>query len=224
MDGILTLESRTIQYWRVRLSNTERLVLGLGDSLTAGAGLSSQSDTVTARLADLVAATWVVRARAGLTARGVAALLDREVVVRDLAAADVVVVSVGVNDLLRLRTLRRWRRDLDELLARVVETTPGRVVLLGMPPVGSFPRLPRPLAVVLGRLAARMDRVGIDVAAHRGALHVPLPAGLVDRREAFGDDGFHPSALAHDHLARLVAATLERPPGGRTRGDADAVR
>ena len=53
----------------------ERLVVGLGDSVTAGDGLRGPDETVTARLAERLDASWVVRARSGLTSRGIARLL-----------------------------------------------------------------------------------------------------------------------------------------------------
>lgn len=223
MPPILTLESSTIQYWRVELSK-ESLVVGLGDSVTAGDGLRGLDESVTARVAERLSAAWVVRARSGLTSRGIADLLDRAVAADDVAAADVVVVSVGVNDLLRLRSLRTWRRNLGRLLARVTGLTRGTVVLLGMPPVHVFPRLPRPVAVVLGARARRMDRVGVDVARAYGVLRIPLPADLLEHEAAFAADGFHPSALAHDQLAGLVVAAVERRTDRRTAGEADAVR
>ena len=186
----------------------ERLVVGLGDSVTAGDGLRGPDETVTARLAERLDASWVVRARSGLTSRGIARLLERQVAADDVVAADVVVVSVGVNDLLRLKPLVLWRRDLSVLLNRVTSLTSGRVVLLGMPPVRAFPRLPRAVAVPLGARAARMDRVGVDVARRYGVLHLPLPATLLEPAGAFADDGFHPSAQSHDVLARLIAELL----------------
>lgn len=186
----------------------ERLVVGLGDSVTAGDGLRGPDETVTARLAERLDASWVVRARSGLTSRGIARLLERQVAAGDVAAADVVVVSVGVNDLLRLKPLVLWRRDLSVLLNRVTSLTSGRVVLLGMPPVRAFPRLPRAVAVPLGARAARMDRVGVDVARRYGVLHLPLPSTLLEPAGAFADDGFHPSAQSHDVLARLIAELL----------------
>ena len=186
----------------------ERLVVGLGDSVTAGDGLRGPDETVTARLAERLDASWDVRARSGRTSRGIARLLERQVAAGDVAAADVVVVSVGVNDLLRLKPLVLWRRDLSVLLNRVTSLTSGRVVLLGMPPVRAFPRLPRAVAVPLGARAARMDRVGVDVARRYGVLHLPLPATLLEPAGAFADDGFHPSAQSHDVLARLIAELL----------------
>lgn len=222
MPPILTLESPTIQYWRVELSK-QCLVVGLGDSVTAGDGLRGLDESVTARLAERLAAAWVVRARSGLTSRGIADLLDHAVAADDVSAADVVLVSVGVNDLLRLKPLWLWRRDLAALLARATRLTSGRVVLLGMPPVRAFPRIPRPAAVALGLHADRMDRVGVAVARRHGVRHLALPARLLEVQGAFADDGFHPSAQSHDLLAQLVADLLGRDDR-RTTGEADAVR
>ena len=193
----------------------ERLVVGLGDSVMAGDGLRGPEQTVTARLAERLDASWVVRARSGLTSRGITRLLDRRVAADDVADADVVVVSVGVNDLLRCKPLRWWRRDLGALLRRVMALTSGQVVLLGMPPVRAFPALSRPLAVTLGARAVSMDRVGVDVARRYGVLHLSLPARLLEPAGAFADDGFHPSAGSHDVLAQLVADLLAAPTDPR---------
>jgi lysophospholipase L1-like esterase len=145
--------------------------------------------------------------------------MARRAVRDDLAAADVVVLSVGVNDLLRLRPVPLWRRDLGALLAELTRVTQGEVVLLGMPPMGAFPSLPRPVRVVLGRRAARMDRAGVAVADKYGVHHLPLPVELLVAGGAFADDGFHPSARSHDQLAGMVVAVVRR-----TRESADAVR
>ena len=199
--------------------------MALGDSVAAGVGVGRGQDTVAGRLAARLAAdggstSWAIHARVGLTAGGVADILDRLPVVDDLREADVVVMSVGVNDLLRLRPLAVWRHDLDALLVRLTDLTQGSVVLVGMPPVGAFPALPRPVREALGFRAARIDRVGRDVAGRLGVRHVELAAHLLEEEGAFAEDGFHPSAQSHDRLAVLVAKALDRP----TRGEGRAVR
>lgn len=136
----------------------------------------------------------------------------------DLARADVVVVSVGVNDLIAGHGPQRWRGDLGRLLSRVRAAAPeARVVLLGMPPLGAFPSLPRPLRSVLAHRAAVMDGVGAAVASASGVLHLPLPPAEGDGM--FAADGFHPSAAAH----ALVAAAVVDLLGLDVRGEADAV-
>ena len=182
-------------------------------------------DTVAGRLAARLAADgqptgWSIHARGGLTARGVTATLARPELADDVRRADVVVVSVGVNDLLRLWRMPVWRRDLEVLLTRLRSLSRGSIVLIGMPPVDAFPALPGPARKPLGYLAARMDRAGRDVACRFGVRHVELGAELLDGEGAFAADGFHPSAKSHDRLAELVVAALDLP----SRGDDRATR
>ena len=200
-----------------------RHVVVIGDSVAAGVGVAHGEDTVAGCLARALAApaaTWAIHARGGLDARGVRALLVNPGVRDDLTTADVVVLSVGVNDLKAAHVLGRWRTDLDELLGGLVRTAPRAVVvLLGMPPVGTVPALPRPLRELLGARAGRMDEVGIDVARRYGVLHLPLRADLLETADAFAADGFHPSARAHARLAELVVELLDE----HAEGGADAV-
>lgn len=200
-----------------------RHVVVIGDSVAAGVGVARGEDTVAGCLARALAApaaTWAIHARGGLDARGVRGLLDGPGVLEDLTAADVVVLSVGVNDLKAGHGLGRWRTELDGLLGEVARAAPGAVVvLLGMPPVGLFPALPRGLHGPLGARAVQMDEVGMEVARRYDVLHLPLGADLLDVADAFAADGFHPSARAHDRLAELVVELLD----GHSEGDADAV-
>lgn len=200
-----------------------RHVVVIGDSVAAGVGVAHGEDTVAGCLARALAApaaTWAIHARGGLDARGVRGLLDGPGVMDDLAAADVVVLSVGVNDLKAAHGLGRWRTDLDELLGSLVWAAPGAVVvLLGMPPVATFPALPRRLRGLLGARAAHMDEVGIDIARRYGVRHLPLGADLLETADAFAADGFHPSARAHSRLAELVVELLDE----HAKGEADAV-
>jgi lysophospholipase L1-like esterase len=201
-----------------------RHVVVIGDSVAAGVGVAHGEDTVAGCLARALAdpaATWAIHARGGLDARGVQGLLGGPAVRDDLADADAVVVSVGVNDLKAAHGLGRWRTDLDELLGTLVRSAPSAVVvLLGMPPVGIFPVLPRRLRGLLGARAGRMDAVGIEVARRHGVRHLPLGADLLEVADAFAADGLHPSAHAHARLAELVVELLDE----NAEGDADAVR
>ena len=63
---------------------------------------------------------------------------------RGQTAQDLVVVALGVNDTLRLRSRRHWReritRVLDVLQPQLAPA--GQVLLAGVPDLGAFPALP----------------------------------------------------------------------------------
>src|SRR4029079_7731717 len=67
-----------------------------------------------------------------------------------LVDADLVFVSIGVNDLKNLHSATRFRRELHTLLDAILAAAPqAQVCLLGIPPLDHFPAFPRPLADAL---------------------------------------------------------------------------
>ena len=191
-------------------------VVVLGDSVAAGVGVGDHSEAMAGRLAQRLHASsdrpvaWEVVARSGADATEAAAMVER---VRSLGAAEVVVISVGVNDVKNLRSDQTYRDGLRALLEGVVTRAPAaRVFVLGMPPVERFPALPQPLAHLLGARARRLDRIGSAVAAEFATVaRVEFTAEALHAVQApFADDGFHPGPEVHDRLAAEIAARLAR--------------
>lgn len=200
-------------------------LVGIGDSVIAGVGAATTDRAVVARTAAELArrldcrvdwrALGIVGAGAGQVHRDLVPAVTR----RD---TDLWLVSVGVNDVTSLKSARRWRTELEALLAALRSHSPGSVVvLLGVPPMGTFPLLPRPLRGLLGLRAANLDRIGKAVAESRGVIHRPYARTLLPGQ--FSGDGYHPSPAGHqavaDDVARRAAPELgERvrphPPGG----------
>lgn len=95
-------------------------VLVVGESTAAGVGVATQADGLGRALAAELAAAmdqavaWRVVARTGTTARRA---LERLVPQLGKDRYDLIVVALGVNDVLRLRSRRAWQRDLVALLA-----------------------------------------------------------------------------------------------------------
>nr|WP_277607949.1 SGNH/GDSL hydrolase family protein [Streptomyces boncukensis] len=182
-------------------------LLVVGDSMAAGVGVPHHSAGLAGRLADRWAAetgrsvSWQVVARGGATAESTA----RKLAKGPVASPDLVIVVVGINDLLRYRGLRNWRRDLEVLIATVRDRlgTAPPLVFCGLPPVGRFPALPQPLRAALGLRAQRMDRALRACAAANGAFCVPLPADAMadEPRVFFAADRFHPSARGYAEIA-----------------------
>ena len=184
----------------------------LGESTAAGVGVDDQREGLARQLATELArrrdrpVAWTVCARTGATAGYTA----RELIPAAPAGQDLAVVVLGVNDTLRFRSRRAWRVRVASVLdALELHLAPGgRIVLAGVPDLGSFPALPQPLRAVLGWHARALDRQLRRLAAQRlGVLHVPgeplVGEGL------FAADAFHPSAHTYArwaaHLADAIA-------------------
>jgi lysophospholipase L1-like esterase len=121
-------------------------------------------------------------------------------------ASDIALVVLGVNDTLRLTSPSAWRRTVGAIVAelRAVQGADGLVLLAGVPDLGAFTGLPRPLRTVLGEQSRELDRELVDLAGGAGVRHVPTPA--LDGLEApFASDDFHPSAAAYRVWAGRLA-------------------
>ncbi|HSV40909.1 MAG TPA: SGNH/GDSL hydrolase family protein [Nocardioidaceae bacterium] len=185
----------------------------IGDSVAAAVGLDDHGTSVAGRLSELLSRTRPVRMRV-LAVSGFNAVEATDHVAGQLGDADVVIVSIGVNDTKDLHSRRRWRGDLTRLLESVTSQAPdARVVLIGIPPMEVFPALPVPLGLALGLRSRQMDFIGRQVADRfPGVRRLELPRGgfeVVD--DPFARDGFHPSASSHAVFAARIHALLEEP-------------
>jgi lysophospholipase L1-like esterase len=186
-------------------------VVALGDSVTAGYAVAHHRTSVAGQLAALLAerhdatVAWEVHAVSGYTAGEALALVTPEA----LADADLVFVSVGVNDLKNLHGAARFRRELGALLDAVLAAAPrARVCWLGIPPLEHFPAFPTPLADVLGWRGRAFDAIGAEsVAARERAYRIQSDGPLSEAM--FGPDGFHPSEALHAAFAEAALAGYE---------------
>ncbi len=190
-------------------------LLILGDSSAAGVGATRQatalSGQLTQRLQDRWQLTWQLEARTGATTASTLAHLST----LDAAPFDVAVVALGVNDVTRLVSPRRWI-TLQNDLHRILRTKFGvqRIVRSGLPPMGHFPLLPQPLRTILGRDAKRLDTsLAAICATDFGLTHLPLD--LPFAAEYVAEDGFHPSEKAYDHWAEMLDTALAAFHGAR---------
>ena len=184
-----------------------RLVV-LGDSAGAGVGVASQEQALAGRIvADLRArfrVEWRVVARTGASTASTLRHLER------LApfAADVVVTSLGVNDVTGGVPPARFLHSQSALHALLRDRLGVRLILAsGIPPMGRFPALPQPLRWYLGARARELDRaLAAALPDGRGAEYLPLAGELGEGHMAA--DGFHPGAAVYAAWGRAAAARI----------------
>ncbi len=127
---------------------------------------------------------------------------------------DLVLVSVGGNDLLRGMSRRKFEKGLDELV-RFLAASGAVVVLSGLGDLGTIPRFHPPLRSLVSRRSAAFDRIHWNVAEKHGA-HVvhqrsdPREVWL-DDRNLWSADLFHVSAAGHTRWADTAWSTTIEP-------------
>jgi lysophospholipase L1-like esterase len=200
---------------RVGSGDRRMKVVALGDSVTAGYAVghhrSSVAGQLAVRLADHYGATveWRACAASGATAGRALSLVSAGT----LADADLVFLSIGVNDLKNLHSTTRFRRELHTLLDAILAAAPrAQLCLLGIPPLDHFPAFPRPLADALGWRGRVFDAIGVAaIQSRERAFRIESAEPL--RPEMFAGDGFHPSPVLHAAFADAVMAGLPFPIG-----------
>lgn len=186
-------------------------ILGLGDSVIAGVGCRTLSEAVTAQLAKAIhGATgketrWKACGRNGDRLADVLSTLSQISLEK---TQDIVLVSVGVNDVTRLTSLLKWQLLVTRLVADLKEKFSCKIIFLAVPPMNLFTGLPQPLRFTLGVRAAMLDlslkRVGelLDYV-------VWVPSDVEESADMLAEDGYHPSPLACEKMAQNIVRRLQ---------------
>lgn len=183
-------------------------VLVVGESTAVGVGVDTHEEGMAAALARRVhevsgePVRWSVVGRNGARLRANA----RRRLPGVSGEFDCAVVVLGVNDTLGLTSTRRWRAEMETLLATLRRglRDGGLVVLAGVPQLLHFPALPQPLRTVMGLHGRALDAVLAQVAAENAdVVHVPTPA--MEDHADLAADGFHPSARGYRQWGDLIA-------------------
>ena len=180
-------------------------VLILGDSAAAGVGVSSQGEALSGQLVAELALThrvsWSLIAKSGATTERT----TRHLMGCPAQPFDIVVVSLGGNDVAGRRLLASWLKDIDTLVALLRSRFSARHILLsGVPPMHAFPGFPQPLRWYLGTKARQYNAaLARWTAGEADCEHVALTANDAG---LFAADGMHPGQQGY----RLWSAELAK--------------
>lgn len=186
-------------------------LLAIGDSIIAGVGASDLTRALVGQTANALAnarqcrIAWRALGRSGYDS---ARILEDLVPRLPSNAFDYVIVSVGVNDITGLTSIRQWRRNLAALLRALREHSPDALIAVaGMPPLHGFPLLPQPLRAAFGMRARVFDKAATKlVNGHERCTHVPLD--FEPEPSKFSPDGYHPSEESYTEFGRHMAESL----------------
>lgn len=205
-------------------------ILVAGDSAAAGVGAASQEEALTGRLVAQLsrrhALEWRLEARTGYTTTDAHAHLAG----LPEGRFDVVVLSLGVNDVTRGVSRARWlarQAALTDLLQ--ARFAPRALLFTALPPMHLFPALPQPLRWYLGARARDFNVALAEWLSHRPGCQLVSP-DFQDDPEHVASDGFHPGPAAYTAWAIRVTREIDRlfpvppsapspdPSGGRVAG------
>lgn len=184
-------------------------LLILGDSAAAGVGAATQGEALSGQLVRALSPRfdlrWKLIARTGATTLETLETLagiERE-------PFDVVVTSLGVNDVTGGRSPRRWMIDQARLVALLREEFgASRILLSALPPMHLFPALPQPLRAYLGAQALRYN-AALRAFAQTAPACTWVPLEVTQDRDHMAHDGFHPGPQIYAAWAGCLARQID---------------
>ncbi|MDH0030357.1 MULTISPECIES: SGNH/GDSL hydrolase family protein [unclassified Acinetobacter] len=188
-------------------------LLILGDSAAAGVGVETQQDAlsgaITAELRSEFMLQWKLHAKTGDTTKQVLqAIHDLEP-----QSYDVVVTSIGVNDVTKLTSAKTWIKQQKQLFTQIqTRFQPKLIIVSGVPPMQHFPALPQPLAWLFGKYAEQMnDTLQQWVAAQTQFRFIQYDIESFQAMNLpMASDGFHPSKEIYAIWGQQVAALVRQ--------------
>lgn len=190
----------------------------LGDSTAAGIG-ASYDDGIAVRTAVELGLTHRVSMRNfSVSGARVRDVLEKQLASAEMVRPELVLISIGANDVTHLTSIPSMRKRLRIIVARLRAANPQvAIVITGAPDMGSPPRIPwilRGFASVRAKLVNRMFR---KEARDLRLTFAPIAevTGPMFRRDRtlFDADRFHPNARGYATWVPVLNAAL-----------ADAVR
>lgn len=179
----------------------------LGESTVAGLGARDHNRALAGQFALQLAqhlgsaVEWQVLGRNGVTARDA---IDKLVPEMPDERFDYILLGIGGNDVMKLSSPRKWRRDMTELLTILKNKNPDAVVFISnCPMIGASPVIPWPSKQLLWRLSQIHDANIREFT--RGLDHVfyyPQPVDV--RLKGFFADGIHPSEQGYADWAAAM--------------------
>ena len=189
-------------------------LLILGDSAAAGVGVAHQNDAllgaVVSALQHQYQVHWRLEAQSGDTTSQVIQKTQKMVNQK----YDVVVTSVGVNDVTRLMSARTWIKQQQQFYQLIqAKFQPELIIATGVPPMHLFPALPNPLSWLFGQYAKQMNlQLEKMVSKQKDMQWIEYDIQKYQSMNLeMAKDGFHPSKEIYQIWGKAVAdRILER--------------
>ncbi len=168
----------------------------MGESTVAGLGARDHSRSLAGQFALNLSnylerpVHWMVLGKNGVTARQT---IDELLPQMPDEQFDYILLGIGGNDVMKLSSPVKWRRDMTELLIRLRERQPEAVIFISnCPMIILSPVIPQPSKALLWQLS-RMHDANIREFTRdmKRVVYYPQPVGV--SIEGFFADGIHPS-------------------------------
>lgn len=198
----------------VKNSGTNLVCTALGDSLTAGVGVSKYEESYPYQLAQKMSNSKNIDLH--VQAYPGARTSD---LVKDLLAPainnqpDVVIVLIGVNDIHGFVSKNQFAKNYQEILIRLKTETKAKIYAVSIPYIGTDSLLLPPFNLYFKHETEEYNKIIKKLAQANGVEYVDLYTSTEDmfkNPSLYSADWFHPSAQGYGLWAQMIYADFNK--------------
>jgi lysophospholipase L1-like esterase len=179
----------------------------IGESTVAGLGARTHELALAGQFAKQLserigrAVEWNILGKNGVTARRA---IDELLPQMPVGQFDYILVGIGGNDVMRLSSPVKWRRDMTELLGLLREKNPDAVIFItNCPMIVHSPIMPFPIKLILWNLSKMHNENILEFTREMDRVfYYPQPDGAI--KDGFFADGIHPSEQGYSDWAAAM--------------------
>jgi lysophospholipase L1-like esterase len=186
--------------------------LVIGESTVAGLGARTHNEGLAGRFSEQLSVRtgktieWTVVGKNGVTARRT---IDELIPSMPDETFDYILVGLGGNDVMKLSSPRKWRRDMLRLLGILREKNPDAIIFISNCPMIKYsPAIPHPIKFLLWELSKLHDRNIKEFTEPLDRVfyyHQPIDINV----EGFFADGIHPSEQGYSDWSAAMMRFFE---------------
>lgn len=190
----------------IRLSNQSNSqaikYLALGDSLTAGVGVSDYKNSYPYLIAEKLSAKFNVElinlSHTGDTSSDVLIKLPQVLSQKP----DLITLLIGINDIHNLKSLKEFEENLIQIV-NILKKSSAKIYLLSIPYLGSEKIVFFPYNLILDLKTKQFNKVIKKVSLDIGVEYIDLNA-LSRSANFYSSDQFHPSEAGYQEWAKVI--------------------
>jgi len=199
-------------------TGTTLKLLIIGDSAAAGVGVATQQEALSGQLSAQLSRTfmvdWHLLAKSGVDVGGCIAYHQKQ----PCDKYDVILVSIGVNDVIGRAPGVTWQHRLKQLITLLTQQyQPQHIVFTNVPPMEQFRALVHPMRWYLGAKALHFNQILKHTVAQETQCSLLTIDGNISCDD-MASDGFHPGAKiyqqwakqASDHITHLIKDNADK--------------
>lgn len=190
--------------------------LMLGDSTAAGQGAEYQDGIALRTVDHLKKGRQIIFINTGVPGATTHDVLTDQLRLLENFKPDVVLISVGANDSVKLSNPWQVKKDIETIVQKIIaKNCEAKIVITGSPDVGSVKRLLFPLNWEVSGLGYLLNKIAFKpIIQQYNLTYAPLyeETGPIFRKDPtlLAEDLFHPNAEGYEVWAKVLNKSLDQ--------------